>query len=249
MAKDEDPLTIYWSPFGGGDYPVIREWNMMYPEPTNVFSDLMRIKNLKSKDNSFMSCPAAVGRLKNMFVFKNGMNSEYEFDNTDPQNPWVRLTSKTGIAVKYTRQSAWNNGASLDFSMQHIFFAEEPVNAVFSPPFMHQAEYIKYATCVPATYDISKWFRPFVFEIQTWNPSGKLVLPEGDPLFYIEVFTDRKIVLKRFVLTQALQDYGQSCIKAKNQYDTHLPLVELYQKFTNSRMNDLILKEIKSNLL
>jgi hypothetical protein len=133
--------------------------------------------------------------------------------------------------------------------MQHIFFSEEPVDAVFSPPFMHQAEYIKYGTCIPGTYDISKWFRPFVFEIQTWKSSGKFILPEGDPLFYIEAFTDRKIILKRFVMNKTLHDYAQACVKAKNEYGSHLPLVENYRRFTSSRMNELILKEIKANLL
>jgi len=249
MFKDKAPLVIYWSPHSSGEIPIIGEWNMMYPEPTNVFSDLMKVKNLEAKDNSFMSCPAATGRLKNMFVFKNGMNSEYEFDNTDPKNRWIRLISENGISVRYTRQSAWSNGASLDFSMQHIFFSEEPVDAVFSPPFMHQAEYIKYGTCIPGTYDISKWFRPFVFEIQTWKSSGKFILPEGDPLFYIEAFTDRKIILKRFVMNKTLHDYAQACVKAKNEYGSHLPLVENYRRFTSSRMNELILKEIKANLL
>jgi hypothetical protein len=46
-----------------------------------------------------------------------------------------------------------------------------------------------------------------------------------------------------------LMKYAESCMNAPSNYGNHIPLVKRYERFKNSRMNEMILKEIKNNAL
>lgn len=246
MSKE--PLVVYWAPAINLSSSSSGE-EMLYPEPINLLSDLIKVKNKESGPSSFFSCPAASGRMKKAFVFKNALHSEYHYDFTDKENPVVIPTSKYYIPAKILRNSALNNGGSIVIGLRYIFFAEESVNAYITPPMMHPPRYTTYGTSIAGSYDISKWFRPFVMEIQAWNTQGDLVIEDGEPLFYLEVNTDRDIILKRFDVNEKLMKYLDGCVQAPAMFGRFLPLTDRYKKFTESRMNDLILKEIKNNVV
>jgi hypothetical protein len=221
---NKEPLVIYWSPAINLSSSSIGE-EMLYPEPTNLLHDLIKIRNKDSGPSSFFSCPAASGRMKKTFVFRNSLSSSYHYDFTDKE------------------------GGSIVLGLRYIFFSEEPVLGYISPPMMHEPKYTKSATAIPGAFDISKWFRPFVMEVQTWKTQGDIFIEEDEPLFYFEAATEREVVLKRFEVNDKLMRYLDGCVQAPAKFGRYLPLRDRYKKFTESRMNDLVLKEIKNNIV
>ena len=248
------PLIIYWSPYtlpngkenAFADKEPTFGWNMLYKDPTNLFSEMVKKRNPKSTTTSFFVCPSVANRLKNTFVFRNSLETTITFDNTDEDNPKV---DTTGLGVHVRRPSALVDGISIVLSLKYIFFAEEPLEAVVSPPYMHRPTYWDTMTYTPGNFDISKWFRPIAYEVQTFSSKGEFTVEEDDPIFYVEAITDRPIVFKRFVLTETLFNYSEACVQSPNWYGRNLPLVARYKRFTESKMNELVLKEIKHNLL
>ena len=247
MTK-ESPLIVYWGPRSAAN-TYVGEWNMLYEEPTNLFSDLTSQKNLNTKGNSFFSCPASSNRLKKTFVFRNNLHASFSYNGEDPNNVQVTSNTVANVGLSSKRQSALIKGASLVYEMQYTFFAEEPVLAMMSSPMFHKAGYLKYGALVPGEYDISKWFRPLNLEFQMWDSSGVFILEEGEPLFYLEVKTDRPVELKRFEFSPKLVEYSDSCRNSPVSYGSHLSLNKRYHRFVSTRTNELVLKEIKNNLL
>lgn len=250
VVMSKEPLIVYWSPMCSPDDADYGEWNMMYPDPKLLMHELMEKRNKEDKNpRGFLQCPAATGRFKHTYVFRNGMRSEIEFDMTIPEIPKIESLGKTGVNFKIERPSAFTEGASFAFMQKYLFFAEEPTMGVFSTPMMHKPGYTQYGTLIPGAFDISSWFRPMNIEIQTWETKGKLILEDDEPLFYFEVLTDREIILKRFVCNHALIKYADSCAQSPMWYGNNLPLAKRYSKFKQSQMNKIILKEIKNNLV
>jgi len=245
---NKEPIIVYWAPAINLSSDSISE-EMLYPEPTNLLHDLIKIRNKDAGPSSFLSCPAASGRMKKTFVFKNSLYSSYHYDFTDVINPVVIPTSKTHLDAKILRSSALQNGGSIVLGLRYIFFCEESVLGYITPPMMHEPKYTKSATAIPGAFDISKWFRPFVMEVQTWKTQGDLIIEEDEPLFYFEVATEREVVLTRFEINDKLMRYLDGCIQASAKFGKYLPLKDRYKKFTESKMQNLILKEIKNNIV
>jgi hypothetical protein len=243
--KEKDPLVIYWAPaFHPTDGP---NWNMLYQEPENLFNELIKNKEKLSTRDSFFSCPAVTGRIKNSFVFKNNLKTKFYYDFTDKNNPIVEPIE--GVEAKYFKPSALINGSNVMLRMNWIFFAEESVDLLVNSTMFHKTNLSEHGFIVPGKYDPSKWFRPVTCEIQLWGTKGEVTIKEDDPLFYIEAMTDRKIILKRFKFNEALVKYMEACTSAPHYFGSFLPLKDRYKKFTKTKTDALILEEIKKNLV
>jgi len=114
---------------------------------------------------------------------------------------------------------------------------------------MFKPQYMNYGTSVPGAFDISQWFRPHVFEVQMWDQVGTFKIKEGEPLFTIEFITDRPIVLKKFAMSEALVKYSDSCVDSSKFFGQWIGLAKKYKIFKDTKMDKLILKEIKNNLV
>ncbi len=114
---------------------------------------------------------------------------------------------------------------------------------------MFRPQYMNYGTSVPGAFDISKWFRPHVFEVQMWEKAGTFKIKEGEPLFTVEFITDRPIVFKKFAMSEALVKYADSCVDSHKFFGRWLGLPKKYKIFQDTKMDKLILKEIKNNLV
>jgi hypothetical protein len=247
MAYKEEPLVIYWAPRSVSEAEDIGEWNMLYEEPVTLFSDLIQTKSAESKDTSFFSCPAVSARLKRTFVFRNNLKTVVNFDGSDPLN--VLLEPEEGIHCSVARTSGLTTGASLEFRLQYFLFAEEPVTCMVNPPYFHRPTYTKTGTIIASAFDFGKWYRPFVVEVQTWDKQGTITLEDGEPLFYFEPLTDRKVIFKRYTMTPKLMSYAIACADAGKYYGRHKPLVDRYRRFMSTRTNEVVLREIKNNLV
>lgn len=248
MKDNNQEINIYWSPFvvasginSGGD------WSMLYPEPTNLYSDISKLKIINDDSTkSFFVCPAVKDNFKSTYVFKNIIHSEYSYDDTG--SLVIEPKSKNFLGYDIPREPAISNGPLVRFDLRYIFFAEEDLDVIFSSPTFHKPKYTNYGTIFPGQFNIGSWFRPYHFEVQMWNNKGSFIVEEDEPIFYAKFITDKKIKLNRFTLTEKLFNYSDHCSNSSLTMKSNIPLSERYKRFKESKMNNSILKEIKENL-
>jgi hypothetical protein len=245
MSKE---TTVYWAPQVTWEVGGLGEWSMLYPEPTNLFNDLAKLRQPNAGTKTFLSCPSSSKEFRNSFVFKNELDSHYAYDFTDDKQDLFPV-SQTYLNAEVRRNPTISTGPLININLYYIFFAEESLTASFTPPMMHEPNYTKYGTVIPGKFDIGQWFRPYPLEMQMWHDKGELILKEDEPLFYVNFETDQKINLKRFKYNATLHSYADHCSNTAKVWGMGVPLEKRYQRFKQSKMREMVLKEIKQNLL
>jgi hypothetical protein len=240
---NEDTINIYWAPLFNE-----LDWNMMYPEPINLFNDMNQYRTKgTNKFGSFYMCPAVSDRMKRTFVFKNSLETEIDYDFTDLSNPIVQTVK--GIKATTHKPSSMVDKGYIESALSYIFFAEESVLALMNVPTVHRPKYFNQGMLLSGSFDISRWFRPMSAEFQMWEQKGKLILEEDEPLFYLELITDKKINLQRFNMTEKLYRLSYECVRHSKTFGAFKPIQERYRKFEEAKMNEIVLTEIKKNLI
>lgn len=244
-------VTVYWSPHTSPNVAEVGDWNMMYKDPYRLLDYFSELTYKDQKKDSYVSCPAFQSISKNTFVFENLVQSEYNYrSNGGDQNQIAfEPTSKTFLAPSVSRNQMNSIGPTVELGMRYMFFAEEDLKLTLTPPYLHQVEYMKYGTLASGEFDCGQWFRPVNIELQMFNESGNLVINKDEPLMYIRFLTDKRVELKRFTLNKALYEYGKSCVNAKGFMGYKQPLPKLYEMFKSTRTRDIVLQEIKKNLI
>ena len=239
----KEPLVVYWAPavdINDGS------WDLLYAEPVNLYSYLMSDKNPNRGLTNYLLCPSASRKFKKSYMITQPQDSSYFYDFTDKDNPVIAPLTQRALNCNVVRPSTINAGPTIEFALRYIFFAEESLNARFTPPMFHPAKHTKYGTTIPGDMDIGSWFRPFPLEMQLWGDSGEINFEEGEPLFYVEFDTEREIILKRFSFDQELHNYSKHCVSFYNQ---EYSLIKRYNRFKITKMNEMVLKAIKENTL
>jgi hypothetical protein len=232
-----------------GEVSELGEWNFIYGEPSTLFSDSSKVRNPDAGSESFLACPAMTKSLKRTYVFTNPVHSEYEYSATSIENVTIKPLSKTFMGLEMIRKPTLLTGPTMVYKLQYIFFASESLTAKFTPPYFHKAKHTVYGSIVPGEYDIGQWFRPYVCELQLWNTSGDLIIEKDEPIMYAEFMTDKKVTLKRFVLSKELYHLSTMGSKSISTFGRGVSLEERYRIFGKTRTKDVVLKEIQKNLL
>lgn len=244
---NEDIINVYWAPETTFDVLGVKEWNLLYPEPKTLFTELQEQRTKDAGTDTYFSCPATNDKYRKTYVFRNTLPSSYEFDFTEKQQI-INPTSAGYIGYSILRPPTISVGPMVNFNLYYCFFADQPLEAVFTPPMMHKPQHTKYGTSIPGQFDIGQWYRPFPLEVQMWDMKGEFHLLE-EPIFYVEFKTKKKIIFHRYKINETLSSYIKMCSTSKSIWGPGQSLVKRYERFNNSRMKDLILKEIKQNLL
>lgn len=244
MSKE---INVYWAPFitinqNGGD------WSLLYPKPITLFNDLLNTKSKNKTNNSFFACPAFADKTKKILVFKNPEDMEYEYDFSNG-NQSINPKSDFFITIQNAREDAISPGPLLSIKLEYVFFSDEPLDAYFTPPFFNPPGYTKYASVIPGEFNIGKWFRPYNFEIQTWSPKGNIIFKKNEPLFYVELKTDKKINLHRFDCTDKLIAIGAASANSGSIFGRGKSLISRYNRFTDVGLREKVLTEIKKNII
>jgi hypothetical protein len=245
MSK-KDEVVIYWS--DSGSSPENKYNALLYPKPKTLFDDMRDNKVERESTSSYFSCPAVSEKLKNTFIFKSTMDCEYHYDFENGKK-FIGSVNPNFYPFSNNRSQILSYGPSITFELEYNFFAEEPVEAFFTPPYFHEPKYTKYGSAMPGQFNIGQWFRPYVFEIQTWNNKGEIKFENNEPLFYVEFKTDKKIILKRFKLNDQLFSYSTQCIGSTDLFGRGQSLLSRYKRFKDVDLDKKILFEIKNNLL
>jgi hypothetical protein len=247
MKKNNNPIIVYWTPY----YPmhqVVSDWTFLYPKPKSLFSELYKNKQKENVGGSFFTCPALSNKIKKILVIRGATNTSYEYDFTDNKEYLNPITDQY-LELKKVREPSVNFGPTVSYSLNYMFFAEESVEAYFTPPMFHEPKYTKYASAIPGQFNIGEWFRPFNFEVQLWKNKGEIHLEENEPLFYVDFQTNRPVILKRFNVTERLFLYSTAISGSSSIFGLGDSLSKKYERFKNVGYREKILTEIKKNLI
>lgn len=222
------------------------DWTYLYPRPKPLFDIIKENRFLENIENNFVSCPALSNKFKKILVFENALKGTYSYDFSDGKQIF-QPTSKTYLSYNVKNKSI-NTGPMVQFDLTYSMFSDESLDAYFTPPFFHKPEYMKYGSVIPGEFNIGKWIRPFFFQVQMWENVGTFELKE-EPLFYMELKTDRPIKVHYFKASEQLFKYIYSGINLSSFFGKGRSLSERYARFENVGMRSKVLAEIKNNLI
>lgn len=235
MSKEK----VYWSPIYD---PSVTNWNILYKKPSNVLS---RYQNKKEKDSErdFYYCPVVSKTMMNVYEFYNPIYTKIILDDSgsiDYKN------SKMGIESWISDGRTLKDSPFLFYNLPMIFFAESEIEMMITSPFFGSTPYLSYASLVPGKFNIGSWFRTINFEFNMW--SNKFEIKEDEPIAFINFLTDKNVELNRFNLTQNL--FNMANVNSTSaKWLPNYPIQKRYDLFRKSNIREIILKEIKENLI
>ena len=239
------PINIYYSPvYSGND-----DWTFLFPKPKTLFNNLRENKSDEASNGFMLSCPAISDKTRKILVFNSPMSFKIEYGWNSINDNYIRGIGDVLINAEYVREPSFNFGPCISFAMSNIFFADEPVDAYFTPPMFHKPGYTNYGSVIPGEFNVGKWFRPYNFETQMWSNSGVIEVQEGEPLFYVEFKTDRPINLHRFNLSTKTNQYLLANVGSTRIFGRGQTLLSRYKRFEDVGFREKILTEIKNNLI
>lgn len=235
MKSDE--IVVYWCPFVRNDG---FDWNMFYPEPKTLYSELLLEKEKHSGFGNYFMCSAFKERARNIFILNTPIEAMFRLVDGV-------VVEKSGLEVYSNRGPQFKDKASITLGLSYGFFSEEPLTMHFNTPFFHKNEYTQKTTLFAGGVDVSKWFRPMNIEVFTGMNETVQIL-EDSPLAYVEFITNKKVILKRFEINDKMRNIGTACSLSVSVKPL-IPLYERYKLFMQSKQDKILLKEIKKNLV
>lgn len=240
-VKDKDTVVVYYSTGTGTGTS-----DFLYPLPKQLFSELIKIRSKKKNLSPFFQCPAMSESMKSTYFFDSPFNLTFPYDFRDGNK---KETLVHGVKFISDRDDTLSVGPIVRLELQYYMFAEEPLEAIFTPPYFHKPKHQIHGSALPGQFDIGQWFRPYVTEFQMWNETGTFVLEKDEPLFYVRFNTDKKVILKRFEMTPKTYQYSKTVVSATDMFPLGSRLIERYKSFKNVGLREKILKEIKANII
>jgi|DEB0MinimDraft_6_1074348.scaffolds.fasta_scaffold80327_1 hypothetical protein len=215
-----------------------------YTEASNIFINEpeLVLKNLPGVfKKELVHCPAFTASLKNTYM----VNSPIDYD--------LSLTEDKIISSKYDQKffEDWvlvrsvKDRACSFLAPMVAFFSEIPITLELKAANYHPNGFTDNSILVEGSYNIGKTFR-FLEAAFLFKDSGKVVIAEGKPLYYVKFCTEEKVKLVPFHYTPEIQSlYKNRFAFRKNQNKPLSYWYNMHDKFYKKRL----LKLIKKNLL
>ena len=256
--KNEEHITIYWSPspFTKND----EQWTHAYQEPQSLSSVLrsQKVEDTLKQTSSAFACPASNDLYKNIFVFNHAFDtsfkisneeSSYIYDHSDELNYPFFLENRSTLNLQVLRKPVFKDRINFVYNMGWLIFASEPVVARFTAPYLPPFSPMKNAILSSGEFNIGKWYRDFVLDYQVTVGNIDFEFKENDPMFYLELFTDKKIKFKRYMLTETLLNLAKETSATSSRYGKFKSLAHRYLMAEKSLVPQQVLSEIKKNLI
>lgn len=243
-------IDVYWSPATFN--PETESWSTLYPEPKNIFSDI--IKN-NTMSGSMTQCPAIKSFLKNTFSFESAINDYSLFDldelmekaNTESEKEKLNTSGK--LLVCKERKSSYEGFINITFGMRWIFFASESLEMRWTAPYFPSSDIVSNQLFSTGQMDIGQWFRPVNLDMHIPINSKEYKIDQGRPLAFAEFMTDKKINLKRFVMTPKLLNIAAELSQSSSRYGRFVKLKDRYRMAQESDIVKIVRHEIINNLI
>jgi hypothetical protein len=142
------------------------------------------------------------------------------------------------------RKPEYDGYYNISYDLGWLFFADESVIARITSPWFPPSSPIPRSMLATGEFDIGQWLRSINTEYLVPNNENKFSIKKDDPILYIELFTDKKIIFKRFVLSEKLREL----LKNRKKNVRFKKLADFYAMARNAKRPELILSEIKRNL-
>jgi hypothetical protein len=153
------------------------------------------------------------------------------------------------LQVKVLRPPSIEGTSNIVYNMSWLMFADEPLVAKFTAPYFPATSPAKDVILSAGEFDIGQWFRDFNLDYHVPYGTKELNFEENQPLFYVEFKTDKKIILKRFMLTNEIRNLASECAESRNRYGSFFSLPQRYNMAKESKMSEQILSLIKQNTI
>lgn len=252
MADDE--LIVYWSP-GQFTSDEPRSWNQFYSEPSPVSAGILDKKSNGIDSKSIFACPAYAESVKNLFevqsVHEEHVSFPSIFFDQPPTYYPIQLPVESVLSFESPRESSLKGHLDIAYNMSWLFFSEESVQARFTSPYFPAKSPSKNALLATGVFDIGIWFRNFNLNYLVPNGSYDFDINIGDPLFYIQILTDKKVTFKRFIHTSSTQKLAEEFAQAANIRGKKfgMSFSKRYDLSKKTNLPKLVLSEIKKNLV
>ena len=243
---DRGEKIVYWAPVF---FDKTVNWNMLYYDPISLYEHTRKsmVTDAKQNDkrNNFFYCPAYKDVAKNTFLLLNPIETDLVFDNNI-----VRVKSTNFISPELEHSPSMNGNRLVTYGLKYIFFTEDDIDLTLTAPFFSANNYSQEGAIVPARLKINSWFRVLNLEINLWKDVTTLHIEKDQPIAYVNFITqdNAPVKLVRFEMNEKLHSYATGC-GTSSSWESHIPLFERYVRFKKTRMNNLVLKEIKNNLV
>jgi len=135
--------------------------------------------------------------------------------------------------------------------MSWLFFCEEPLLARFTAPYFPPKSPAKDAILAMGEFDIGLWFRNFNLDYMIPDGSTNFDINIDDPLFYLQLYTNKKVVFKRFIHTDITQKLSEEFSQTSNRRGKKMGISfnKRYELSRKTMLPELVLNEIKKNLV
>lgn len=238
----QDEVEIFWAPaFEIGN---LIDWNILYYDLESLYDHLRPRKNNNTPNQNFFYCPAFADLAKSTFVIKNPLLSHYRIENSKEVVP----LSKNYISSTIFHPPSIDNCPLMIYGLKWIFFTEDEIDMTITSPYFSNSPHMRYASIVPARMKIDSWFRAVNLEYNIWSEDSEFKVEQDEIMAYISFNTDKKIKLTRFEMNEKLHSYSNVGIQS-SVWESWVPLKKRYERFKKTRMHELILKEIKRNII
>lgn len=274
--KSNKEIIVYWAPIWDTiEEPL--DWDILYYDPESLLSSVMnnkvqhignpklrqelkkQHKKVTMSHHNMFACPAIQNAFQNTFVLRNPIETYIKIDPIDPNKEYERGIGVDNERVKYlsnnwiecdiTHESNLNNCDMFVYSLRWIFFTEEEsLTYKLSSPWFSNAPHLKYGSIVPGAFDCGKWFRSIMPEYNLWPGTGEFRILEDEPIGYVEFNTEHNVKLVRFKMNDVLTKLSRTTAMSSS-WQTQVPLWKRYLKFQETRQKDIIMKEIKRNIV
>jgi hypothetical protein len=225
----------------------------MYPKPESILSF---IHGTKVPDGVMQTCPAMKDTLTNVFVCKSVVDDKFNFENADltfdfnaDTDKFQFLDVESKVGIYKPRPTQLEGYVDLAYNMSWSFYSSEPLIAKFSAPYYPPTTPVKGALLAPGEFDIGRWFRPWNLDYHVpigeydWNVRA------GDPMFFVEFKTDKKIIFKRFEYVSELGVLGIENAKSHKKLPKGTSLETRYTIAEEAMQRELVMKYINQNLI
>jgi hypothetical protein len=250
LDMKKNTITVYWAPsiFTTND----PSWDMLYTEPKFLMEEL----NKKNKHDGLMiKCPAIKQNLKNVVSFNSAIDDVFSLPGDKMKNiaftetalEPIETTSKLFFAKM--RKSSMDGFINVKYNMNWTLFADEPLEMRFTAPYFPTASPTENSYLASGQFNIGKWFRELSLDYHIPLESKQFSIKRGQPLFFAEFLTDKKIVMKRFQISPRLKSLLQETAQSTSRYGKFKTLLDRYKMAHDARIPEIVLNEIKKNLI
>lgn len=240
-------MIIYWSAHSSVDELFLA---LRQPEPSMV--DIKSIRPQSSIGNrhaDFTLCPSIIDYSRNLYSLKSPLNLNFWSEEHDIM--FDNFYSDDFFRKIINVRDGPGGIVSLNV-VPYIFFAEESCIMQYSGPSMTNNSFVDHCSVVPGQVDIGRWFRSTDLATVIRKKNQKVIVNKGDTVANVRFCTSEKITFKKFYFNQQLDEYSKKVTNYKHsQNNSRLRdyFANMYTDFEQSRLRELILKEIKKNLM